>query len=141
MRKLPLLALALSLISAGCEAREAESTGANTEAVERLPDATESSLEGAATEFRSRLVRTGGQLKQLKSEESRIVAAWSSEQCDSFQSEVVDLLISLNREYRGAVESIGMERTCGSDARTLTLSGAKYDRYRSGAIGDAELLQ
>lgn len=104
-------------------------------------DSVDPTLENAAAEFRGRLTRTGGQLRKLTNTAGQIVAAWTSEECGSFQSEVTDLLVSLNREYTGVVQSIEVERACGPGTRTLSLSGTKYDRYRSGQIGDAELFQ
>ena len=65
----------------------------------------------------------------------------SSLKCDDVEGEVVDLLISIHREFKGTVTAISGERECGGRTRKYVLSGQDFAKYRSGKMNDAAVLK
>jgi hypothetical protein len=92
-----------------------------------------------AAEFRTRLERYRGALQALLLTPKGISARWSSMQCDSFEPEIVDLLVSITRTQK-ASPAISGTRTCFTTVRAFAIKGATFHEYRTGKIGDAEVL-
>jgi hypothetical protein len=92
-----------------------------------------------AAEFRTRLERYRGALQALLLTPKGISARWSSMQCDSFEPEIVDLLVSITRTQK-ASPAISGTRTCFTTVRAFAIKGATFHEYRTGRIGDAEVL-
>ena len=92
-----------------------------------------------AAEFRTRLERYRGALHALLLTPKGISARWSSMQCDSFEPEIVDLLVSITRTQK-ASPAISGTRTCFTTVRAFAIKGATFHEYRTGKIGDAEVL-
>ncbi|CAN5189264.1 hypothetical protein BH20ACI2_BH20ACI2_07410 [soil metagenome] len=101
----------------------------------------DSTLENVASEFRSRLAYYDGQILSLMLSNDRINAEWSSRKCDYLTSEIIDLAVSIIRGYSGTVGAIGIKRTCDSTTNKITISGSKFSQYKSGQIGDPQLLE
>lgn len=99
----------------------------------------ESLLQSTATELRRRLAQNGGTLQALLLTSKGLSAEWTSTKCSAFEPEVIDLLLSIRRTQKASPAVTGT-RTCGVQVRTFAITGATLDRYRSGAIGDAEVL-
>lgn len=101
----------------------------------------DSALETVASEFRSRLAYYDGQILSLTLIDSRIKAEWSSQKCDYFKPEITDLAISINKGYSYTVSAIEIKRTCNSNTNKFTISGSKFNQYKSGKIGDSQFLE
>lgn len=101
----------------------------------------DSELENVASEFRGRLAYYDGQILSLTLDSGRIIAEWNSQKCDYLKQEVTDLAISINREYSGNVNEIRIKRTCNSATKKFTISGSKFNQYKSGQIGDPQFLE
>jgi hypothetical protein len=106
-----------------------------------LPGGTiDASLKSTATEFRGRLVQYGGSLQSMVLNGGTVSAAWTSSKCDYFEAEVIDLLLSVNRTQKSS-PSIRGTRACLSKNRTFSIDAATFQRYRTGKIGDSEVLK
>ncbi len=101
----------------------------------------DAALQNMASEFRRRLVYYNGKLSSLTLNDGRIIAEWSSQKCDWVREEIIDLAISINRGYSGSVSAIEIKRTCDSTTKKFTISGAKFNQYKSGQIGDPQFLE
>jgi hypothetical protein len=101
----------------------------------------DTALENVASEFRGRLAHYDGQILSLTLSNDRINAEWSSQKCDYLKPEIVDLAISINRGYSDTVGAIEIKRTCDSTTKKFTISGAKFNQYKSGQIGDPQFLE
>ena len=103
---------------------------------------TDATVAGVAKEFSDRLRQNvGGRLVSMTERAGTIEARWTSPKCDWAEPEVIDLLLSVNREFRSAITRISGQRECAGRTRTYTLSGADFERYRKGQINDAEVLK
>ncbi len=101
----------------------------------------DSALERVASEFRNRLAYYDGQVLSLTLNNGHIVAEWNSQKCDFIQGEVTDLAMSINRGYSDDISAIDMKRTCNSNTKKFTISGAKFKQYKSGQINDPQFLK
>lgn len=101
----------------------------------------DAAMQNVASEFKRRLDYYNGELLSLTLENGRIAANWSSQKCDWVKEEIVDLAISINRGHTGVVGGIDVNRTCDSKVRTFRISGAKFNAYKAGKIGDAQFLE
>lgn len=72
-----------------------------------------------------------------------IVASLPSEfaKCDWAREEIIDLTISINRGYSGSISAIAIKRICDSITKNFSTSGAKFNQYKSGQIGDPQFLK
>jgi hypothetical protein len=100
----------------------------------------DATLAPTAKEFQGRLAQYGGSLQEMTLTAGSLKAHWSSSKCDSLESEVFDLLLSVNRTLKTS-PNISASRTCGARNATYTLSGANLQRYRQGKINDAAALK
>jgi hypothetical protein len=96
-------------------------------------------LERTATEFRERLVQSGGTLQALNLTSKGISVKWSSTKCGFFESEIIDLLLSIKQTQK-ASPAISGTNTCGGKLRTFAVKGEAFHRYRTGVIGEAQVL-
>lgn len=96
-------------------------------------------LQSTATEFRTRLERRHGVLQTLVVTQKGISAEWRSISCDAFEQEILDLLVSVKQTQK-ASPAISGSRTCFTATRTFALKGATFHDYRTGKIGDAQVL-
>lgn len=101
----------------------------------------DAALQNIASEFRRRLVYYNGKLLSLTLNDRRIVAEWNSQRCDWAREEIIDLAISINRGYSGSVSAIEIKRICDSTTKNFSISGAKFNQYKSGQIGDPQFLE
>lgn len=100
-----------------------------------------SSMKLVAYHFEKKLQPYEGSLKSLNVENENINAEWDSKKCDSFKSEVIDLAICINRGYNDAIKAINVRRTCDSNTKTFSISGEKYNQYKTGKIGDPQFTE
>jgi hypothetical protein len=99
-------------------------------------------VSGVAREFSGRLARNvGGNLQSLSETKGNIVARWDSPKCDWIEPEVIDLLVSVHREFKSEVKSLRGVRECGGKSNSYALSGVDFQRYRTGQINDPEVLK
>ena len=111
-------------------------TGAPSPVVPSAP------LQPVAAEFRKRLARYHGELQMLELRDHVIEASWTSQRCDMIEGEVTDFLISLHRGHPSPVQGeIKAHRRCGDEKREFQLSSVQFQRYRTGQIGDVEVLR
>jgi hypothetical protein len=101
----------------------------------------DAAMQAVASEFQRRLGYYNGKLLSLKLENGRVAANWSSQKCDWVKEEILDLAISINRGQIGVVNRIEVNRTCDSRVRVFTISGAKFNAYKTGKISDAQFLE
>ncbi len=101
----------------------------------------DAAMQNVASEFKPRLGYYNGELLSLTFENGRVAANWNSQKCDWVKEEMVDLAISLHRGHSGIVKGIDITRNCDSNLKTFRISGAKFDDYKSGKIGDAQFLE
>jgi hypothetical protein len=98
-------------------------------------------LEPIADEFRKRLVAFGGELQRIGVVNNVLQAAWSSNQCEMVEGEIIDFLISINRGHPGELRnSIQATRTCDGQSREFRLSSKRFKLYRDGQINDPAVL-
>jgi hypothetical protein len=97
-------------------------------------------VQATAKEFGGRLGQYGGQVEALTIKANTLIAQWSSAKCDYLEPEVIDLLLSVNRTIKES-PTIAGERMCGGDKRTFTISGNRFQQYRTGAINDTQILR
>lgn len=100
-----------------------------------------SSMKLVAYHFEKKLELYEGTLKSLNTEGGNVNAEWDSKKCDSFRSEVIDLAICINRGYNDAIKTINVRRTCDSNTRNFSISGEKYNQYKTGKIGDPQFTE
>jgi hypothetical protein len=96
-------------------------------------------LERTATEYRERLAQSGGTLQALNLTSKGISAKWSSTKCGYFESEIIDLLLSIKQTQK-ASPAISGTNTCSGKLRTFAIKGAAFHQYRTGVIGEAQVL-
>jgi hypothetical protein len=96
-------------------------------------------LERTAADFREGLAQSGGTLQALGLTSKGISARWSSTRCRYFESEIIDLLLSIKRTQK-ASPAISGTSTCSGKIRTFTIKGEAFHQYRTGEIGEAQIL-
>ena len=96
-------------------------------------------LERTATAFREELARHEGVLHALLITPRGISAKWSSAKCEYFESELIDLLLSIKRTQTASPATTGVH-TCQGKLRAFTVSGETFHRYRTGEITEAKVL-
>lgn len=96
-------------------------------------------MRGTAAEFSSWLTRYDGQLLELAQTGDAINAYWTSNKCDSYEPEVIDLLISVHRTWTES-PTIGGQRICEARTRTFKITGGRFQQYRTGQINDSQIL-
>lgn len=96
-------------------------------------------LERTATDFREGLAESGGTLQALLLTSKGISARWSSTKCSYFESEIIDLLLSIKRTQK-ASPAISGSSTCSGKVRTFAIKGEAFHQYRTGEIGEAQVL-
>ncbi|MCY7347109.1 MAG: hypothetical protein LH614_12915 [Pyrinomonadaceae bacterium] len=101
----------------------------------------DTSLQSVASNFQKKLEYYNGDLISLTLIKGNIKAEWNSKKCDWFKEEVIDLAISVNRGYTESVKGIDIERICNSNTRIFSISGKKFDEYKSGQINDIQFTQ
>ena len=96
-------------------------------------------MQGTAAEFSSRLTRYDGTLLELTRTGDSINAYWTSNKCDSYEPEIIDLLISVHRTLTES-PSIRGQRVCEARTRTFKIAGNRFQQYRTGQINDPQIL-
>ncbi len=96
-------------------------------------------LQRTAVAFREELVRHQSTLQTLLITPKGISARWSSPKCDYFESELIDLLLSIKRTQTASPAVIGTH-TCRGKARAFTVTGETFHQYRTGEIDEAKVL-
>ncbi len=96
-------------------------------------------LQRTATAFREELARHQSTLQTLLITPKGISARWSSPKCDYFESELIDLLLSIKRTQTASPAVIGTH-TCRGKAHPFTLTGEIFHQYRTGEIDEAKVL-
>jgi len=139
MACLILVAAAFSFYFSTSSSRE--STATRSAPAKSESATVDAATQAVASEFSRRLDYYGGRLRSLKIERGRVIAEWESSKCDYLQAEITDLAISINRGYKSRVEALDVVRACDSDTTRHAISGARFERYRSGEIGDREFLE
>jgi len=66
---------------------------------------------------------------------------WTSKKCDWFRKEIIDLAISINRGYTEPIKRINIQRTCNLNTRKFSISGDKFNKYKSGQINDVQFTE
>ena len=67
-----------------------------------------------------------------------LTAKWTSKKCDYLDGEVTDLVISVHRGMTAGPQLIKGERTCGGKVNTYSLTGKRFEQYRTGHMNDLE---
>jgi hypothetical protein len=96
-------------------------------------------LERTATAFREELTRHDGTLHTLLITPKGISARWSSAKCEYFESELIDLLLSVKRTQTASPAITGTH-TCQGRLRAFTVPGETFHMYRTGAISEEKVL-
>ena len=96
-------------------------------------------LERTATAFREELFRHEGTLHALLITPKGISARWSSAKCQYFESELIDLLLSVKRTQTASPAITGTH-TCQGKLRAFTVTGETFHMYRTGAIAEEKVL-
>jgi hypothetical protein len=96
-------------------------------------------LQRTATAFREELVRHQGVLHTLVITPKGISAKWLSAKCSYFESELIDLLLSIKRTQKASPAIVGTH-TCEGRMRTFTVKGETFHQYRVGEITEAKVL-
>ena len=96
-------------------------------------------LQRTANAFREELARHQGTLQALLITPKGISAKWSSAKCEYFESELIDLLLSIKRTQKASPASIGTH-TCRGRVRAFTVTGETFHQYRAGEIDEAKVL-
>jgi hypothetical protein len=96
-------------------------------------------LQRTATAFREELARHQSTLQTLIITPKGISARWTSPKCDYFESELIDLLLSIKRTQK-ASSAINGAHTCRGRVRAFTVTGETFHRYRTGEIDEAKVL-
>jgi len=101
----------------------------------------DASLQNVASNFQKKLEYYNGNLISLTLTKENINAEWNSKKCNWFKEEIIDLAISINRGYTDSVKGITAQRTCNSDTKKFSVSGDKFDKYKSGQISDSQFAE
>jgi hypothetical protein len=96
-------------------------------------------LQRTAVAFRHELVRHESTLQALLITPKGISARWSSPKCDYFESELIDLLLSIKRTQTASPAVTGTH-TCVGKLRGFTVTGDTFHKYRTGEIDEAKVL-
>jgi hypothetical protein len=96
-------------------------------------------LQRTANAFREELARHQGTLQVLVITPKGISAKWSSAKCEYFESELIDLLLSIKRTQKASPAIIGAH-SCPGRVRPFTVTGETFHRYRAGVIDEAKVL-
>lgn len=141
------VAILLTIAAGACRSPEpatVRSGGGQTvkpQPAPRVP-ATDPELSGLAHDFARTLNdRVGGRLLLMSAQDGEIETKWTSDTCDWSEPEMIDLIESVQREYRGMVTSIEGVRECGGVTRRYLLSGRSYEKYRSGEVANRDVLR
>lgn len=109
--------------------------------VARLPDVS-GRVRGAAAVFAQQLrARVGGSLVMLGEDDGVIRAHWRSDECDWTESEILDLVDAVHREFDGQVLALVGVRECGGTLRRYYLSGPSFARFHEGHVSRPEVLR
>jgi hypothetical protein len=135
-----------ALSAAGCGSSEPVTQSVSVSSVEATASPSsapiDSRVSGVAREFSNRLSRNvQGTLVSITEANGNLAARWTSAKCDYTEGEVVDLLISIHREFKGSLAAIDGTRECAGQSRSYHLSGSDFQRYRTGQINDVEVLK
>lgn len=101
----------------------------------------DASLQNVASNFQKKLEYYDGKLTFLTLSNGGINVEWNSKKCDWFKEEIIDLAISINHGYTDSVKNIDARRTCNTDTRKFSVSGDKFDKYKSGQLNDAQFTE
>ena len=96
-------------------------------------------LQRTAVAFREELVRHEGTLNALLITPKGISARWSSAKCEYFESELIDLLLSIKRTQTASPAITGTH-ACQGKLRGFMLKGETFHQYRTGVISEAKVL-
>jgi hypothetical protein len=96
-------------------------------------------LQRTASAFREELARHESTLQALVITPKGISARWSSAKCAYFESELIDLLLSIKRTQKASSAVLGTH-TCPGKARAFTVTGETFHQYRTGEIDEAKVL-
>jgi hypothetical protein len=96
-------------------------------------------LERTAIDFREELARHQSTLQALVITPKGISARWTSLKCDYFESELIDLLLSIKRTQKASPAIIGVH-SCRGKARPFAVTGETFHQYRTGEIDEAKVL-
>jgi hypothetical protein len=96
-------------------------------------------LQRTAVAFREQLARHESTLQALLITPKGISARWSSPKCDYFESELIDLLLSIKRTQTASSAVTGTH-TCVGKMRGFTVTGDTFHKYRTGEIDEAKVL-
>ena len=96
-------------------------------------------LQRTAVAFRAELARHESTLQALLITPKGISARWSSPKCDYFESELIDLLLSIKRTQTASSAVTGTH-TCVGKMRGFTVTGDTFHKYRTGEIDEAKVL-
>jgi hypothetical protein len=96
-------------------------------------------LQRTAVAFREELARHESTLQALIITPKGISARWTSPKCEYFESELIDLLLSIKRTQTASSAVIGTH-TCLGKLKGFTVTGETFHRYRTGEIDEAKVL-
>lgn len=96
-------------------------------------------LQRTAAAFREELARHQSTLQTLLITPKGISARWSSPKCEYFESELIDLLLSIKRTQT-ASSAINGTHSCRGKAHAFTVTGETFHQYRTGEIDEAKVL-
>ena len=112
------------------------------QAVDRQAFAVDPALRDAAYVFAAKLNwRVNGTLLALSEREGEVEARWTSAECDWTESEILDLVDTIHREFDGNVRRIVGVRECGGTRRRYSLAGRSFAMYHDGKVSRPEVLK
>ena len=96
-------------------------------------------LQRTAVAFREELVRHESVLQTLVITSKGISAKWSSAKCSYFESELIDLLLSIKKTQKASPAILG-SHSCEGKVRSFAVKGETFHQYRTGVINEAKVL-
>ena len=96
-------------------------------------------LQRTAVAFREELARHESVLQTLVITSKGISAKWSSSKCSYFESELIDLLLSIKKTQKASPAILG-SHSCEGKVRAFALKGETFHQYRTGVISEAKVL-
>ena len=96
-------------------------------------------LQRTAVAFREELARHESVLQTLVITPKGISAKWSSAKCSYFESELIDLLLSIKKTQKASPAILG-SHSCEGKVRAFAVKGETFHQYRTGVINEAKVL-
>jgi hypothetical protein len=96
-------------------------------------------LQRTAVAFREELTRHESVLQTLVITPKGISAKWTSTRCSYFESELIDLLLSIKKTQKASPAILG-SHSCEGKVRPFAVTGETFHQYRTGVIGEAKVL-